>query len=252
MLLHEQIVYKIKPALMILLGAVCFVLLIACANVANLLLVKSTARQKEIAIRVALGASRRQIIRQFLIESTLLSLMGGVVGLLLTYWGNDFLLAMSGNKIPRAEQVGVDGQVLGFTLLVSLLTGIIFGLIPAFKTSKVDLNETLKETSRSSSSGAGRLRNALVVIEVALTVVLLIGAGLLIKSFWQLQQVNPGFDPHNLLVMETALPTNKYDGKSKQTAFFKQALERITAIPGIQSAAIVNLTPLSGRGVELF
>lgn len=252
-LLQEQVTRKIRPALMILLGAVCFVLLIACANVANLLLIKSTSRQKEIAIRSALGATRLQIVRQFLIESLMLSIAGGVLGLLLAYWGNDFLLAISGNNIPRAEQVGIDSKVLIFTALISLVTGIVFGLIPALKSSNVDLNETLKETSRNSSGGGGRLRNGLVITEVALAVVLLIGAGLLIKSFWQLQQVKTGFDATNLLVMETSLPETKYKQSIQQTAFFKEALEKISNTPGVQGVAIVNNPPLSSRrGVDAF
>ncbi len=251
--LHERVVGNVRPALLILLGAVGFVLLIACANVANLLLVRALARHKEMAIRAALGAGRLRLLRQLLTESLLLALLGGGVGLLLAYWSNQFLLSFSAANIPRLQQVSLDERVLAFTLLVSLLTGVIFGLLPAFKASRLDLNDALKSSNRAASSSVGRLHNALVVSEVALALVMLIGTGLLIKSFWQLQQINPGFDPHNLLVMETTLPATKYATAQQQTAFFRQALERIAAVSGVETAALVNNPPLSSRrGVDAF
>jgi putative ABC transport system permease protein len=253
LLLHEQVVRKIRPALLILLGAVGFVLLIACANVASLLLVRAAARQKEIAIRSALGAGRRRIIQQLLIESLLLALPGGGLGLLVAEWGNTLLLKLGAQNIPRVDQVGTDGRVLLFTFAISLLTGILFGLVPALKASSPNLVETLKESGRGSTGNTNRLRSALMVAEVALALVLLVGAGLLIKSFWQLQQVDPGFQAENLLVMETTLPATKYAEGDRQAAFYQQALDKLSTLPGVQSAAIVNIPPLSGRrGVDGF
>ena len=253
LLLHEQVVRRVRPALLILLGAVGFVLLIACANVASLLLIRAAARQKEIAIRAALGAGRLRIVRQLLIESLLLALPGGALGLLLAEWGNSFLIKLGANSIPRSDQVGLDGRVLLFTLGVSLATGVLFGLVPALKASSPNLTDALKESGRSASGGTNRLRSALMVAEVALALVLLVGAGLLIKSFWQLQQVNPGFDVANLLLMETTLPATKYADETQQTAFYRHALEKLSAMPGIASVALVNNPPLSGRrGVDAF
>jgi putative ABC transport system permease protein len=250
---HDQVIRKVKPALMILLGAVALVLLIACANVASLLLIKATGRQKEMAIRAALGAGRLRIIRQLLTESLMLALVGGILGLLLAYWGNDFLLSLAAGNLPRANDVTVDARVLGFTLLLSLSTGIIFGLLPAFKASRVNLNESLKEGSRNSTASTSRTQRALVIAEVALSLILLIGAGLLMKSFYQLQQIDPGFKTSNLLVMESSLPESKYAEPQQQVAFFQQALEKLDALPGVQSAAIVNNPPLSSRrGVDAF
>ncbi len=253
LLLHEQVVKKIRPALMMLLGAVGFVLLIACANVASLLLIRATARQKELAIRAALGAGRARIIRQLLIESVLLALPGGLLGLLFADWSNSLLIKLGANNIPRADEIGIDIRVLLFTFGVSLLTGVLFGLIPAIKASSLNLVETLKESGRNATSGTNRLRSALMVAEVALALVLLIGAGLLIKSFWQLQHVDPGFNAKNLLVMETTLPATKYPTEGQQSAFYQKTLEKISSLPGVESVAIVNNPPLSGRrGVDVF
>jgi putative ABC transport system permease protein len=253
LLLHEQVVRKIRPALMILLGAVGFVLLIACANVASLLLIRATARQKEIAIRSALGAGRARLIRQLLLESLLLALPGGMLGLLLADWSNSILIKLGANNIPRTDEIGIDTRVLLFTITLSLLTGIIFGLIPALKASSLNLVETLKEGGRSATSSTGRIRSILMVAEVALALVLLVGAGLLIKSFWQLQHVDPGFNANNLLVMETTLPTTRYPEEPQQRAFYQKALEQISSLPGVESVAIVNNPPLSGRrGVDVF
>src|SRR5205085_2005416 len=242
--LHEETVGKISGLLLILLGAVGFVLLIACANIANLLLARASSRQKEIAVRAALGASRRRLISQFLTESLLLAVMGGVLGLLIALWGRDALIALSPGNIPRLQETGMDGRALGFTLLLALLTTLIFGLAPAWQASKPDLNEVLKEEGRGASSGSGRsLRSLLVVAEVAVSVVLLVGAGLMVKSFIQLQSVNAGFDPHNLLTMEITLPPARYGQNQQQIAFFQQTLEQIKTLPGVESAGAVQDLP---------
>jgi putative ABC transport system permease protein len=248
--LHEQVVGDIKPALLILLGAVGFVLLIACANVANLLLARAAVRQKEITIRIALGASRLRLIRQFLTESILLAALGGAVGLLLSLWGVGLLRTFIPENISQAASITIDAKVLGFTLLVSLLTGLIFGLAPATQTSNFNLNETLKEGGRDSAAGSrgNRIRGVLVIAEVAVSLILLIGAGLLINSFMRLRQLDPGFRADNLLTMQIVLPELKYPDQARRSVFYTELVSRIEALPGVKSAALANWIPLVRQG----
>ena len=241
------LVGDIRPVLLVLLGAVACVLLIACANVANLLLARATSRHKEMAIRAALGASRTRVVRQLLTESILLSLLGGGVGLLLAVWWSDLLVALGKADIPRAIHVGMDWRVLGFTLGVSLLTGLIFGLAPAFHSSKTELVESLKEGARGTSAGtfANLFRKVLVVIELGVAVLLLTVAALLIQSLWRLQRVNSGLQPENILTFNVTLPEVKYKWE-KQSQFFIDLKKRLETTPGVQSASSIYPLPLSG------
>jgi putative ABC transport system permease protein len=246
--LQQQMVGKARTALLVLLGAVGFVLLIACANVANLLLARAAGRQKEMAIRAALGASQWRVVRQLLTESLLLAISGGAAGLWLAGWGVKMLLAIAPDNLPRTYNIRLDPRVAGFTLLVSLLTGIVFGLLPALQASKINLGATLKEGERDAAGLLRpRLRGFLVVGEVALAFVLLIGAGLLLRSFARLAEVDPGLDPRGVLTMDILLPLAKYkDGRG--VAFFQQTLERVRALPGVQAVATVDPLPLSSVG----
>jgi len=243
----SALVGDVRPALLILLGAVACVLLIACANVANLLLARATVRHKEMAIRSALGASRLRVIRQLLTESVLLSLVGGALGLLLAVWWSDLLVALGKEDIPRAVKVGIDWRVLGFTFGVSVITGLIFGLFPAFHSSKTELVESLKDGSRGTSEGArrNRMRSALIVGELAIAVVLLVAAGLLLQSLWRLQNTNSGLDPNNILTFNLSLPETKYEGV-KQGQFFSDLKTRLESSPGVQAASSIFPLPLSG------
>jgi predicted permease len=245
--LMEIFISEARRPLWIIFGAVGFVLLIACANIANLLLARATARRKEMAIRSAMGAGRWRVARQLLTESVLLSLVGGALGLALARFGIDFILKISPNAIPRSREIGLDWTVLAFTIGVSFITGILFGLIPALQAGEVDVNETLKETGRGTS-GRHWLRSSLVVVEVATTLVLLIGAGLMIRSFYKLQQVKPGFSFENLNSFSVALPEKKYASQDQLQAFYTRLLEQIGALPGVEATAAASGLPLGNNG----
>jgi predicted permease len=248
--LLQQVVGEVRRSLLILLGSVGFVLLIACANVANLQLARAAVRQKEIAVRAAVGAGRARLIRQLLTESTLLSLMGGGLGLLLAFGAIRVLRLFGPDTLPRLNEIGLDTRVLLFTFFVSLITGIVFGLAPALRASRVDLNEVLKDGGRGSAGGSGfdggrhRKRDLLIISEVALSLVLLIGAGLLLRTYQRIQDANPGFDTHNVLSFRVALPAAKYKGEAI-TNFYKQLNEHIRALPGVEETGIAYSLPMS-------
>ena len=250
---HNDLVADYRNALWIILGAVGCVLLIACANVANLLLARATVRYKEIAVRSALGANRWRIIRQLLTESLALSLTGGLLGLMVAWWGTELLVKMIPQDVPRLTEISLDRWVFGFTVLVSVLTGIIFGLAPALQASKVELTEAMKEGGRASSSGGGRsrLRNALVVAEIAIAIVVLVSAGLLLKSFRKLQQVDLGFDTRNVLTASVEIPDAQYPKQEQASAFYKGLLEKVKALPGVESASAIMPLPLSGDSYSI-
>ncbi|MGB7923252.1 MAG: ABC transporter permease [Pyrinomonadaceae bacterium] len=250
--LHDDLVGNVRPALLMLLAAVGFVLLIACANVANLLLARASARRREIAIRRALGAGRLRLIRQLVTESVVLSLLGGVLGLLIAVWGVDLLVKFSPANIVQLGAVGVNGSVLIFTLVMSLLTGVVFGLAPAIQASNPDLQETLKDAARSTTGGAhrNRMRSLLVVSEFALALMLLISAALLIRSFWQLQTVDPGFRSENVLTARLWLPqpnqpeTGPYFKHERRAQLYREVLQRVASLPGVQTVGSVSQLPL--------
>jgi len=249
--LHERIVGDTRQSLIILFAAVGFVLLIACANFANLLLARSSERQREFVIRGALGAGRWRLIRQLLTESVLLSLAGGAVAVGLAIWGTRLLLAFKPENLPRLSEIGVDGRVLGFTLGVSVLTGLIFGLVPAWAASRGGVGEALKDGGRGSTAGSARqrLRSTFVVVELAVALILLVGAGLLIKTFWKLRSVEPGFNPDHLITMRVELPEARYQDVASQTRFRKRVLAGMNSQPAIQAAMISEL-PLSGDSLD--
>jgi len=238
----------IRPALLVLLGAVGFVLLIACANVANLLLARAAGRTREIAVRTAIGATRERLVRQLLTESVMLSLAGGALGLVLAWGGLRALLALKGGNLPRADEIGIDGNVMLFTLAISVFTGLLFGLAPALHFSSLDLHGSLKEGARGATSDGSThaVRRALVVAELALALTLLTGAGLLVKSFGRLQNVDPGFDPDNLLSFNIALPATRYRSDTAQIAFFDAVLPRLAQVPGIKAIGATSVLPFSG------
>ena len=247
--LREQLVGDVRPALLVLLGAVAFVLLIACANVANLVLAKILARRKEIAIRSALGASRAAILRQILAETLLLSLSGGVLGALLAFFSLQLLVKILADRLPRFAEVSLDLPVLAFTLLVSLLAGVLAGLLPSIRFTRTDVNEALKQgQSRGSSESGGRTRQVLIISEVALSLILLVGAGLMIRTLFELGKVKAGFDPSDVLTMNVAIPSNKFATPAAQINFFNDVLQRIRVLPGVESAGAIDSLPLDGGG----
>ncbi len=246
----KDTVRQYDTALWVMMGAVGFVLLIACANVANLMLARASGRQKELALRAALGANRWRIIRQLLTESLIVALIGGALGVLVAFWGIDLLRASNPGEAakyaPGWYRLGINPAVLLFTLGLSLFSGVVFGLAPAWQVSKPDLNNALKEGGRQSTAGHHRLRGSLVVFEVALSLVLLVGAGLLVRSFLALVKTNPGFNPDNLLTMNLVLPVAKYKDDPQRAAFYSDLVQRVKAVPGVETAAAVNYIPLGG------
>ncbi|MGA9768287.1 MAG: ABC transporter permease [Blastocatellia bacterium] len=246
--LREEIVGQVQPMLLVVLGAVGFVLLIACVNVANLLLARATAREKEIAVRVALGAGRWRITRQILTESLLIAFLGGLLGLALGVLGVQGLTAFSPDKLPRLQMIGIDGRMFAFTLAIALLTGIIFGLVPALNISKANLNEVLKDSSRGATGGLRhrRLRGLLVVAEVALAFVLLIGAGLLMRSFIFLQRVDPGFNPHQVLTASIDLAYKRYEDRLVRESFIQRLIGQVQTLPGVRAVGASTDLPWTG------
>jgi putative ABC transport system permease protein len=249
--LQEELVGDVRPILYVMLGAVVLVLLIACANVANLLLAQATGRGREVAVRVALGASRWQLVRQFLVESVLVAAAGAALGLGLAWWGVEALVAMAGDALPPSARVGIDLRVLAFTAALAVASGVVFGLAPAFQASNVDPHEALAEGGRGGTAGRGRIRSAFVVAQVALSLVLLVGSGLLLRSLYLLKQVDPGFNAKGVLTMEVSLPDSPYDSEEKQTAFARQLVERARGVPGVTAAAAVYPIAYSDSNLSL-
>ncbi len=252
----DDYIGDVRQSLQVIFTAVALMLLIACANVANLMLARATTRRREIALRFALGASRWRIIRQLITESLILALFGGAFGVLLATWGVNLLSKLNTGDLSRMDEVSIDGRVLGFTFLITLFVGIVSGLLPALQNSRFALNEALKEGNRISSAGSGgRLRRSLVAAEVALALMLLVGAGLIVRSFTRLTSVAPGFDPHNVLTFRMRLPDGKYKEASQTFAFCREAMSRVSALPGVERVAVASGFPLgrvsdSGYQVE--
>ncbi|MGD2116609.1 MAG: ABC transporter permease, partial [Acidobacteriota bacterium] len=254
--MREVMVEDVRPALLVLMATVGIVLLIACANVANLLLARMAAREREVAVRSALGAGRWRLLRQLMTESLLLGLGGGALGLALGVWGTKALVALNADDIPRASAVGVDGTVLGFTLGVALATGLVFGLVPALQASRADLQGSLKEGGRGESGGgsartAHRARTVLILAEVAAAVVLLVGAGLLLRSLVGLQGISPGFEPAGVMTVQVSLPDSKYPDENDRAAFYRALTERVAALPGVEAAGAGFPLPLGGSNFIL-
>ena len=250
--MKDDMVGSIRPTLLLLVGAVGFVLIIACANVANLLLARSTARKREFAIRTALGAARGRIVRQLLTESVLLSLGGAAIGLLLARWGTSLVLAAAPDSLPRSTEIRIDPYVLLFTLAVSIVTGIVFGLAPAFHGANASPQESLKEGARGAGGGRHRAEGIFVAVEVGLAVILLAGAGLMIQSVWRLLRVDPGFNTRNILTMGVAISPKVMASPPAIRLAFEQVIDRVAAIPGVQSVATTNMVPLAGSDNEIF
>ena len=251
--LHEQVVGAIRPALMTLFAAVGVVVLIACANVANLLLVRASVREKEVAIRAALGAARGRLVLQMLVESLVLAIAGGALGVLLAYLAIPSIQTLGANSIPRVADVTIDGRVLAFAAAAAILTGLLFGLVPAWQASRAGAGLVLKEGGRSSSTSGGRwVRSGLLVAEVALSIVLLVGATLLLRSFSRLTNVNPGFRPERVLAFQVSLPQSSYTEDGNRIAFFDTLLERLDALPGVAGAGMVQTLPMRGGYVLSF
>jgi len=248
--LREDLVGDVRPALLVLLGAVAFVLLIACANVANLVLAKTLGRRKEIAIRTALGAGWRRVMQQMLAETLLLAVAGGVLGLLVAHGGIRLIVAFFGDKLQQTGAVSLDSKVLGFTLGISILSGVITGLAPAWRLARTNVNEALKQgTGRTDADSGGRVtRNILVACEVGMSLVLLVGAGLMIRTLWALHNVKPGVDPHNVLTFRVTLPREKYPKPEQQLNFYKQLVERTRSLPGVESVGTIDALPFTNDG----
>jgi putative ABC transport system permease protein len=248
--LRDDLVSDVRPALLILLGAVSLVLLIACANVASLILSRTFSRRKESAVRAALGATRRRLLQQAFAESLLLAIVGGALGLVFAHYGVILIVKFLAQRLPRSHEITLDGWVLAFTLGVSLLSGFAAGLLPALRMAKADLNQSLKQGlgRTAADSGGTRTRNVLVVSEVALSLMLLIGAGLLIRSLWMLRNTNPGFDADHVVTMAISIPSTKFTKPSQQISYFNRVLDGVRAVPGVQSAAVIDSMPLSDDG----
>lgn len=250
--LQQDLVGDVRTPLLILLGAVAFVLLIACANIANLVLAKTLARRKEVAIRAALGASRRRLLQQVMAETVLLALAGGGLGLVFAHYGTLFIVRFVGQQLPRSNDIGLDAGVLAFTLGISLLTGAAAGLLPALRLTREDVNEALKQGlgRTGADSGGSRTRGVLVVVEVALSLMLMVGAGLLIRSLWILRSTYPGFDADHVITMDLYVSTNQFPAPPQLGGFYQNVLERVRALPGVKAAGLINMLPLSSAGSQ--